>query len=340
MNSRTENKNALSIYSLSNNLSAKKILPIYFFFGVDMYAIDEVVKTLESVVSPLITSDFDKDIIRVEKKQRISEILDMAYAFPFGSGRKLMIVKNFENISDKKEFLSYVENPSETTILVLIQKGKITNLKSVPYNLLAERKYLFEAKELKGTDLIKWAISKANKLDIKLSSENAYALVEIVGEDKSLLEMHLNKFINYLGKNKELTFETIKKLSSLTKEYNIFNLQDALGRGEEAKALQIVFNLLNTGQNLTMIISMLTKFISVIAQSIELDMRKIPDNNAAKAIEVSVYYYRKCKNAKFFRAENRLFKAAEALFNADLTLKTTSADNKTIGAKLISEMMN
>ncbi len=330
---------APSIYLIDDYLSEGKILPVYYLFGSDSFALDETVKVLEKATSKFISSDFDKEIITAEKKQKISDILDLAYAFPFGEGKKILIVKNFERVTDKKQLSDYVKNPAETTILILVHKNKISNLKSIPYKQLLERGFLFEAKELKGADLVKWLIKKAHSNKIKLSSENAYALIDIVGEDKSLLEMQLEKFINFLNDGEELTLETIKKLSAATKEYNIFNLQDALSAGEKSKALEIIYNLLEHGHEMTYIVAMLTKYITTIAHSLELKKKGVPPQNAAKSLGLSSFYYTKCSNARFFLNKKRLFKAGEALLNADLKIKTTSTDQKSIATALIAEMM-
>ncbi len=330
---------APSIYLIDDYIAENKFLPVYYLFGADSFALDETVKLLEKATAKFISSDFDKEIITVDKKQKLSEILDLAYAFPFGEGKKLLVVKNFEKITDKKTLENYIKNPAETTILILTHKNKITNLKSSPYKLLLERGFIFEAKELRGADLVKWVMKKAKANKIKLTSENAYALIDIVGEDKGLLEMQLEKFINFLNEGEELNVDTIKKLSSVTKEYNIFNLQDALGAGEKSKALEIMYNLLEHGNDITYIVAMLTKYISTIARSIELNQKRIPPKNAAKSLGLSEFYYTKCSRAKFFLNQNRLIAAAKALLNADLKIKTTSTDRKSIAVALISEMM-
>lgn len=330
---------APSIYLIDDYIAENKFLPVYYLFGADSFALDETVKLLEKATSKFISSDFDKEVITIDKKQKLSEILDLAYAFPFGEGKKVLIVKNFEKITDKKTFEDYVKNPAETTILILLHKNKITNLKSSPYKLLLELGFIFEAKELKGADLVKWLMKKAKANKIKLTSENAYALIDIVGEDKGLLEMQLEKFVNFLDEGDELNVDTIKKLSSVTKEYNIFNLQDALSAGEKSKALEIIYNLLEHGNEITYIVAMLTKYISTIAHSIELNQKRVPSKNAAKSLGLSEFYYSKCSQAKFFLNQNRLIAAGKALLNADLKIKTTSTDQKSIAVALISEMM-
>ena len=140
--------------------------------------------------------------------------------------------------------------------------------------------------------------------------------------------MQLQKFKTFLGEKHEISSEDIKTLSSEMKEYSIFDLLNTLGKGNLSDSIKVIFNLLSHGKDLVFIINMLTKYISVISQSIELRGRKLSDLDAAKAIGVSKYYYQNCKNAQYFAAINRLQRASKALYHTDLALKTTSVDQK------------
>jgi DNA polymerase-3 subunit delta len=334
-NSQTE-----SIYSIFPYLKKDSLLPIYFFYGDDFFTIDNAVKAVRKAVEPLLESDFDFESIRIEKKESIHHILDIASAFPFGGSKKLIIVKNFEKISEKENFVSYIKNPPEFTILVITQTGKITKLTKEPYATLNKFNYLFEAKELKGNDLIEWLIKESRKNKLILSVESALALVETVGEDKALLEMQLQKIFDFLGEEGKITSEVIQKLASVTKEFTIFNLQDALGLGDKSKSIEIAYNMIDNGKELVFITTMLTKYISTIARSIEFTKKRIPDNEAAKEIGVSNYYYSKCKRAKVFLSDEKLLTAARALYKADSMLKTSQIEGKTLLSILISDMFS
>lgn len=336
-----QNKNqSESIYNLKNYLPPDKVLPLYFFFGEDTYTISNSVEVVSQSVSDLIESEFDRVIIDASKDMNVAQIVDTASAFPFGGRKKLLIVKNFEKISEKKSFAEYVNNPAEFTIMIVTQIGKKVDTRREPFNSLTKNGYLFEAHELRGADLNFWVMKKAEEIGISISQENAQAFVDIVGEHKALLEMNLQKLFDYLGEKKEVTGENIEKLAAATKEYTIFNLQDAIGSGNKAQALKIIFNLIDNGQELVYIISMLAKFVGTIAHNFDLSRQRISDFEAAKLADVSFFYYKKCRDAKYLHSHIRMKNAARALFNADIAVKTSSADSKSIGTILISEIMN
>ena len=321
-----------------SELKNEKLKQIYFLFGEDHFTINNAIKNISKLVEPLLTSDFDYETITAEKKANLSDLIDLAYTFPFGSDKKLLIVKNFENYNNKKQLIDYINDPSETTILIIANYGNISNLISEPYKTLKAKEFIFEARELKGAELENWVKKRAGQLGFNITPESVKAVVEIVGEDKSLLEMQLQKFSSFIGEKKEIDVEDIKKLSSATKEYSIFDLLNSLGKGNLAGTHKVINNLLDNGKDLNFITSMLTKYISVIAQSIELQNRRLSDNDASKAIGVSKYYYINCKNASYLKNAKKLAAASKALYNIDLAMRTTNVDQKTLSTILISEI--
>ena len=328
-----------SITEIAKFLSKENLLPIYFLCGEDQYTIDIATETLEKAVTPHLLSDFDKEIISAEKNLSLTQVLDLAYAFPFGGGKKLIILKNFEKFNDKKELTSYVNDPSSSTVLIITQSGKISDISKEPYSKLLEKRELFEARTATGEELVDWVVKKIKKIGINFSQDNARSLIEIVGEDKSLLEMQFQKIIDYMNGKNEISYEDIKKISSPTKEYSIFDLQDSLGSGNRSKAIEVAYNLLDAGVEIVFIINMLAKFILTVAQITDLVRSNINDNEAVKLVGVSWGYYFNCKKAKYLMSDERLLNASRALVNPDLAVKTTSTDYRTVLLMLICEVL-
>jgi DNA polymerase III subunit delta len=328
------------ITEVTKYFSKEKFLPVYFICGEDQYSIGVAVESIEKAIVPHVFSDFDKENFTADKSQNLAQLLDVAFSFPFGGGKKFLIIKNFEKFSDKKELTDYLSHPPDFTTIIFIQSGKIADVSKEPYSSLLAKNCLFEARLATGEELVEWLLRKANKMGIQFSEDNARTLIETVGEEKSLLEMQLQKFSNFNSGNNELTFEDIKRLSSPTKEYSIFDLQDSIGRGDKAKSLQIAYNLLDAGVEIVFIINMLAKFILTIAQMTELFKMRTSDFEASKMAGVSYGYYMNCKRATYLMNDLRLLNASRALLNADLSVKTTATDPKIVLLVLISEVLS
>jgi DNA polymerase III delta subunit len=153
-----------------------------------------------------------------------------------------------------------------------------------------------------------------------------------------MLSMHLQKYISFIKDEKEITLDAIQNLSSHTKEYSIFDLQNELAKGSKAASLDIIMKLIDAGMDMVYINIMLTKYFSTILQSIEHTRNKLSDWDAVKLMDVSYGYYMNCKKTKYFMNETKLFNSLNALLKADLAKKSSAANEKTIASNLIAEI--
>lgn len=331
--------NPLSLENIDSYLSKENLLPVFFLIGKDRFSLENAVSKIKSAVEPLLASEFDLEIISMDKGLDLNSVLDSALAFPFGSEKKLIIVRGFENTPDKKKLLPYLSSPADFTVLVFTYNGEMRNYKQQPFAELIAKGYLFEDRKLRPSELVNWIIGQAKKSGLEISYDNAMMLMEFVGNEKALLEMQLEKFAGYLNNKGEITAEIIENLSSVTKEFSIFELQDAIGSGNKAKAMRICYNLLDSGTDLIQINAFLSKYITTLASAWDYKRKGIPNDKAARELQVSPYYYKKCSEARYLLNERRLHNAAEALLNSELELKTTGIEQKTIAAKLIAEIL-
>jgi DNA polymerase-3 subunit delta len=205
---------------------------------------------------------------------------------------------------------------------------------------LNEKGYLYEAREETGDDLTNWLANRIRKMNLNFNDEQIRILIEIVGENKSLLNSQIDKIADYVSSKPGADFEEIKKLINPTKTYSIFDLQDAIGAGNAAKALEIAYNLLDSNLDIVMLINMISKYILTLTQALELMRMNLNDGEASAKLGVSWYYYINCKKAKFLLNENRLRKAARALYEADLAVKTTQTDPKDIITQLLAKIIS
>ena len=83
----------------------------------------------------MLLSEFDKETIYSEDRS-INDILSLASSFPFGSEKKLIIVKEAEKIKDKKLLKDYAASPAEFTVIAFFHNGSITNLSTEPFKTL------------------------------------------------------------------------------------------------------------------------------------------------------------------------------------------------------------
>ncbi|MBK9098745.1 MAG: DNA polymerase III subunit delta [bacterium] len=330
---------ASSILEALPGIKKKKFKPVYYFFGEDSFNLSTALHALEESFQPLLQSEFDKETIYSEDRS-INDILGLAAAFPFGSEKKLIIVKEAEKIRDKKPLKDYASSPADFTIIAFFHNGAITNLNSEPFKTLEANEFLFEAKELKGKNLIDWLIGLAEEKGKKLSEENAQVMVDIVGESRNMLEDQLEKICIFISGKNEIAIESIQQVSSELKQFNIFDLQNAIGVKDKAKSLTIANNLLDNGAEPTFIITILTRYFTGLAKIPELQSKNIPVQEAARIVGTHHFYYPQYVKARNLFSDQKLVEVFRALLKADVSVKTTSADDKTIITLLIAEILH
>lgn len=329
---------APSILKVIPELKKGKLVPIYYFFGEDSFSLGSALSSVEATVEPLLSSEFDKSVFYGEDKQ-LGEVLDLATAFPFGSEKKIIIFKQFEKVKDKKLLKNYALVPADFTVLVLIHNGTITNLSSEPYKTLLENNFIFEAKKLKGSALVDWLISYAESKGKTLKKDNAQVFVDMVGENRSMLETQLEKLLLYLKDKNEITIENIREVSSLLKQFTIFDLQDAVAVMDKPRALEVAFNLLDNGFEPVYIVSMLTRYFTGLSKVTELKSKNLTDQAAARIVGTHPFYYKGYVKARTNFSDEKLIVVFRALLKADISIKTTNLDDKTLITILISEIL-
>ncbi len=329
---------APSILEALKEIKKGKLIPLYYLFGEDAYNLSFTLKSIQENVLPQLSSDFDKDTVYGDSTT-INQVLDRATTFPFGTGKKIIVVKEAEKIRDKKLLKEYVLSPTNFTILVFIHNGVITNLTSEPFKTLLAQNYLFEAKELKGRHLINWLINYCEAQGKNISEDNAQVLVDMVGENRNLLEMQIEKLITHEGNKKEITIEAIQQVSSSLKQNTIFDLQNAIGVKDKSKALKVAYNLLDNGAEPVFIVAMLTRYFTAIAKISELRAKKTPDATAARTISVHHFFYPGYVKARSLFSDKKLIEVFRSLLKADILIKTTSTGNKEIITILIAEIL-
>jgi DNA polymerase III subunit delta len=329
---------APSILEIEKQLKQKKLLPVYYLFGEDSFNIESTYKAIEKFVEPFIASDFDKETYYGEN-QTYANIIGLASTFPFGSEKKLIILKQAEKPRDKKEIINYLQSPADFSVLVFLHEGSISNPESEPYKTLKQKGFIFEAKELKGKALIDWLISYVEKTGKTISYDNAQMLTDISGENRNTLESQLEKIILYIGDNKEITIDSIRGLSTSLKQYTIFDLQNAIGKKTQAGALKVAYNLINNGSELIQIVAMLNKYFTGLAKLSELTATNTNEYQIARTLGTHPYYLKDYRNARKMFSDKQLANVFSALLKADLSIKTTSIDNYTLISILIAEII-
>jgi DNA polymerase-3 subunit delta len=326
------------VSEIPKNLKKGVLLPVYYLFGEDYHSLSQTADLIIKSVEKFISTDFDRETI-YGNDRTVNDIISMATAYPFGSEKKLVYVKDADKLKDKKNLTNYINSPAAFSVLVMVHNGIIAGADSEPFKSMLKNNFLFEASELKGKFLVQWLINTCEVKNKTISNLDAEYFIELTGEDKFLLENQLEKILTFIGEKDVITFEIIRTIVSSNKVHSIFDLQNSIGLKNKAASLKIAFNLLENGTEIPQIVGMLTKYFTILSKLGSLLHSGLSDNEIATRAGIYPYFYSSYLKAKNQFSTKDLYNSVNALLKADISLKTTSKDKKTIITEMIAEML-
>ncbi|WP_326983330.1 DNA polymerase III subunit delta [Chryseobacterium sp. MYb264] len=224
------------------NIKNKEVLPIYFFHGEEPHFIDLAVKALEH---DFLTEDekaFNQTVV-YGKDTTYQEILSLARQFPMMGDKQVIIVKEAQDLKlnepETKALETYVENPVPSTVLVFAHKHKKLDSRKKVAKSLDKINALFLSESIKENNLPKWISDECISLGIKTAPNISHLLAEYLGNDLSRIANELNKLKIILKPGEVLDGKIIEDHIGISKEYNVFELQKALGTKNANAAFKI-----------------------------------------------------------------------------------------------------
>ena len=226
------------------NIKNKEFLPIYFFHGEEAYYIDIAVKALENDVLTEDEKAFNQTVV-YGKDTNYNEILSLAKQYPMMGDKQLIIVKEAQDLKfndeETKILEKYVENPVESTILVFAHKHKKVDSRKKVFKTLDKAKMLFHSEPVKDYNLAKWIDDEARNLQIKLAPGISQLLADYLGNDLSRIANELNKMKLVLKDGEVLDGKLVETHIGISKEFNVFELQKALGKKDANTSFKIAY---------------------------------------------------------------------------------------------------
>lgn len=226
------------------NIKNREFLPIYFFHGEEAYFVDIAVKSLENDVLTEDEKAFNQTVV-YGKDTNYNDILALARQYPMMGDKQLIIVKEAQDLklneNETKILENYVENPVESTILVFAHKHKKVDSRKKVFKTLQTKKMLFHSEPIKDYNLAKWIDDEAKNLEIKLAPGISQLLADYLGNDLSRIANELNKMKLVLKNGEVLDGKLVETHIGISKEFNVFELQKALGKKDANNAFKIAY---------------------------------------------------------------------------------------------------
>lgn len=229
-----------SINQLITDIKGGKIAPIYFLMGEESYYIDMISDYIESNLLLEEEKGFNQ-VVLYGKEVSIQDIISYSKRYPMMAERQVVIVKEAQNlIKTIEQLVDYVKNPQPSTVLVFNYKYKTLDKRKALYKSLSKSAVVFDSKKIYEDKIPSWIQNFLKSKQITITPKAALILSEFLGNNLSKIANELNKLVIVVGSGKQVTSEIIEENIGISKDFNNFELQKAIGNLDHKKAYQIV----------------------------------------------------------------------------------------------------
>lgn len=334
---------------LINDINNNKLNTVYLFTGIEKYLID---KTIDMLREKYIDKSFEtlNYVVLDGKDIDFDNILDACETLPFMAEKKLVIIKDINEVMENKgtdfdkRLGEYISKLDHYLTLIIIDKSNSLNKTSNIYKAVKKLGGVVEFNKLKGRDLNAWVEKKFKEYNknisygnisyfIQSSSYNIYNSLNTLYD----LENEILKIVNYT-QEKEISKEDIDLVLSRTLDTNIFNLLSYLNRRDSEAALRTFNELYISNEPVQRILAMIIRQIRLMLSYKLYRERGDTEGSIQKKLQIKDYEFKRISKASSSFSKEYLLQALELILRLDIKQKTSSQDEKLALEMLIIQL--
>ncbi len=321
------------IQNINNNNFAK----IYLLHGEEAFFIDTILDNIQQKALTKQEQEFNQ-VVFYGKDAVAENIINSAMQYPMMAQRKVVILKEAQQMRDLEKISNYVENPVDSTVLVITYKGKKYDMRKSLGKLIKKNGIVFTSNKLYENQIPNWIRTHSKSLGMDVNPDACSLMTTLIGTELSKIDNELKKLKILAKEGTTVGIKEIKENIGMNREFTVFELTNALGENNIAK----VFTILKTFESnpsqysIIMISSILFNYFSkllIIRENIQKS-----DAQLSKILGVSSYFIRTYINAAKKYSRDKLIEVFQILKEYDLKSKGIEK-RSTTDVELLKEMI-
>lgn len=225
------------IRDIQNNIFS----PIYFLSGEEPYFIDSITSLLENSILDEGLRGFNQSIV-YGRDVTVKDVIDLSRRYPMMGNYQVVIVKEAQYLTQIENIEQYIAAPLETTILIIAYKYKKVDKRKTFYKKMVASKstVVFNSEKLRDFAIPAWIELEIKARGYSISPVALMLMSEYLGNDLGKISNELDKLVINLSENSNITETEIEQNIGISKDYNLFELQNALSQRDQLKAHRII----------------------------------------------------------------------------------------------------
>ena len=326
--------------------------PVTFIYGAEEFLIERALNSILDKYYPNRDKDYNFNKYSSDEIE-MKDLIDLANSFSMLGDGQVIVIKNFEeyfkgrakkNDPNLKILLNYLSNPSDTTTLIItctkdqLVKGKSKKF-SEPWDTLINNAYPISYAKVYPNKFPEWLKNEFSKSGKRITEKAVYLILSQTQQTLRDLHNQVDKILNYLGDDDEISDEKIVDLIGQSRDYNVFELQKAVAMRDIKNSMDITENILKSSQQELYIIAVLAGFFKSVLEYPEAARKSANKYQIASEIGVNAFFLNDYKVAANRYSLTDLENNFIYLCEADQKLKTSSGSSIMIIQEMIYKIL-
>lgn len=278
------------------DIKKKIYAPVYFLMGEEPFFIDVIADQIEMRVLDDMEKEFNFSVL-YGREVDVPAVVSTAKRFPMMANHQVVIVKEAQNMKDIESLESYIKNPLKSTLLVICYKYKTIDKRKSLYKTLLKEAVVMDSKKLKDYEMPGWISNYIKNSGYRIGNKASQLLADHLGNDLGKVVNELKKVFISLPKGNEVTTDTIEQNIGISKDFNVFELQNALTEKNSLKAYQIARYFADNPKSNPLVVTMAVLHSYFVKILLYHSLKDRSDGNVAKELGMNPFFVKDVKAA-------------------------------------------
>ena len=229
----------MSAEKIINDLRNQKFKPVYWLEGEEEFFIDQVIQYAENNILTESESSFNLSVF-YGRDSNWADVVNACRRYPMFSEKQVVLLKEGQSMRDIEKLEAYIEKPLSSTLLFIAYKNKKVDGRTKLAKILKDKSVLFSTKKIYDKELPEWTNNLVKTKGFTISNKALFLLIDHIGNDLNRLNNEIDKLSINLSARNSITEDDIETYVGISKEFNVFELQQAIAAKDLYKAIRII----------------------------------------------------------------------------------------------------
>ena len=312
--------------SIDADIKAKKFLPVYLFYGEEVYLKRQYKEKLKK---SLVQEGDTMNLSMFQGKEiSIEGVLDLADTMPFFAERRLIVIENSglfkssgESLSKEREKLvDYMKKIPGTTCILFVETE--VDKRSKMYKNVKAAGRVVEFSRQTEKVLTQWILKRITKENKKITQNVMNQFLNTVGNDMESIDKELEKLLCYCTEKEVIEKEDVEAVCTVQITNRIFDMIHALATKKQKEALGLYYDLLALKEPPIKILFLITRQFRILLQLKELSQKGYDDEFIVEKVGIPKFALKRNREQARYFTKEQLYEAVNECIQREEEVKT------------------